>query len=387
MHSPTSRFRTLPNPFHSKEDQGSQNHGLRYGFIFLFTFSLAILLGSQVSLGKVRGSARPSIQIWVHYRGAFAEEIERLITLPLENALGELAGLRELYSLSEREKCRLHLVFTENTCMDDAYLEVREVVDRVYQSFPPAVQRPVLTQSNPQDHPVFIAAFPLTLGLTEEELKQRFEQVEGVGEVEMGGRSKEEIVLQWLPEPGIAKGISAWHLARTVQSWNVRGGFTAEESYPSRFIVPKDFPQEFSDLSLSTSLRLSDACYIQTRLVRSDSLARVKGEELLVVYVRPTGDAKLFSLSATLQKVAKEIPGSKVLYDSGHSLKTSFYELSICLLSGTILLTLLTFLCINRLIPSLLLGMSIPFSLTVSLSGLYLFQHTLNLSSMSNEGS
>ena len=356
---------------------------LRYLFLFLLLGASVTIIGSRIPLSYLKEAGSSSLQVLIEYRGAFEREIERIITIPLESALAEIRGVEEIYSLSEPGQSRIHILLSEGTSLQDAYLETREVIDRIYRQFPPVVQRPLILRSDPRKDPVFIAAFPLESGESEESLKRRFQSIEGVGEVEVGGGRKEELLIRWIPDKGFPTGISFPEIGSAIRAWNVSGGFGDATGVSQNLLRLIDNPEGVEKVPLRRILTVGDIAEVMRREIPRERRARVNGEELLVLYVRPEGDGNLLRLSQTLTSVTRSIPGSSILYDRGAKMKSSLDELFLALGIGAAGVVLLTGIFLHTLLPALLVSLSIPFSTFSALAVLHLLGKTLDVVSLS----
>ena len=361
----------------------SHLHPLRAFFLFLLLGFVAAWLGTKIPLSYLQEGGSPSLQVLIEYRGAFEREIERIITIPLENALAEIRGAEELFSLSEPGQSRIHILLSEGTRIADAYLETREVVDRLYCQFPPVVQRPLILRSDPRKDPVFIAAFPLRSGEGEENLKRRFQSVEGVGEVEVGGGRKEELVIRWIPDKGLPAGISFHAIGSVLRGWNVSGGFWDDTGFSLNLLRLIDNPEGIEAIPLRSILTIQDVAEVMKREAPRERRSRVNGEELLVLYVKSEGNGNLLQLSERLTRLTASIPGSSILYDRGAKMRSSLKELFLSLGIGMAGVAILTGIFLHTLLPAFLVCLSIPFSTFSALAVLHLLGKSLDVVSLS----
>ncbi|MCX7787257.1 MAG: efflux RND transporter permease subunit, partial [Spirochaetes bacterium] len=370
-------------PTSSNHFEPPHTRTLRFTFLFLILFTSVVLLGVQIPLSYCSRGASLSLQVLIEYRGAFEREIERDITIPLENALSEIQGLKEIVSISEPGQSRIHLYLSDGSSLEDAYLETRDAVDRLYMLFPSSVQRPLILRSDPKNEPVFIAAFPLNGDLSEDDLKRRFQTVDGVGEVEVGGGTKEETVIRWFVEKGLSTKLTLSETVEVLRGWNVSGGvvLTPGTSLKLQSLLPNS--ESIGQVSLRTILRVKDVAEVVNRPVYRERRARVNGKELLVLYLKPTGEANLLRLSEQLTRICRSIPGSSVLYDQGGMIRSALNELFWALGIGVTSVGILTGIFLKSLLPSLLVSLSIPFSTFAALAVLHLLGKTLDVVSLS----
>ncbi len=169
-------------------------------------FSGVILLGCM-SFSRLKVELFPNVsysQITVstQYQGASPEEIENLITIPVEETVGTVSGVKKVESYSREGKSIVLISFHWNTDMNLAALRVREKLDLIMDRLPREAQDPVITKFNPFQKPVAVLNLSGNLSLEElrvtakEMIKDQLEKIEGVASVEViGGREREIKVL------------------------------------------------------------------------------------------------------------------------------------------------------------------------------------------------
>lgn len=200
--------------------------------VSVFCFFLICILVSITALQKVRlgpggGGQRNVISVIIRHYGIDSAEMERSITKPLEDSLSILPYLEEIQSTSEYGMSRIELYVNDKS--PESYLFIRDTVDRFYAGLPKSVQKPQIVTSSTTQKPVFILAFePEKTGLAELRdyvehwIKPSFENLSGVGEVEIGGGELKEIHV--LADTGkmAAAGITFDQLAAFIQSNHVQ---------------------------------------------------------------------------------------------------------------------------------------------------------------------
>lgn len=326
--------------------------------------------GTGIPLGYLPQSGANFISVLIEYRGANAAEIERTITVPLENVLAEVPGITEMFSLSDRERCRIGLRFAGTVSPDDAYLNVRETVHGLYPDLPDAVQRPVITASDPRDRPVFAAAFGLSRETSADDLKRLFEAVPGAGEVEAGGEIKKELRILLDREKAAAAGIDFFPLLRALGEANISGGFGPPDGPAGVVDCRFSSPRDVRNLRAAAGPILGDVAGVRYAGARRDSLARIDGEERLVLSVRRAGDANTILLTRRLRNLTENIPRSRVLYDQGAEIFAALKELLHALLFGMFLISVLTAIFFRRPLLAAAVCMNLPFSFLIALASL-----------------
>lgn len=143
----------------------------------------------------------PQITVVTDYVNAAPEEIETLITRPLEEAISSVSGLRRIESISREGKSTITVSFNWNQNIDFAALAVREKIDLVKERLPKESDDPVVLKFDPLSRPVMILSVtgkmpPADLKhVAEQTLKDNLEKVEGVASVSVAGGLDREILI------------------------------------------------------------------------------------------------------------------------------------------------------------------------------------------------
>ncbi|MBI3998977.1 MAG: efflux RND transporter permease subunit, partial [Candidatus Omnitrophica bacterium] len=141
----------------------------------------------------------PQVTVITDYANAAPEEIETLITRPLEETISSTSGLRELKSISQEGKSTIFASFGWNENIDFAALSVREKIDLVKERLPKESGDPIVLKFDPLARPIMILSItgkmqPGDLKIqTERILKENLEKVEGVASASISGGLDREI--------------------------------------------------------------------------------------------------------------------------------------------------------------------------------------------------
>ena len=144
----------------------------------------------------------PQITVVTEYTNAAPEEIETLITRPLEEAISSTSGLRKLESVAHEGRSTIFASFGWKENIDFAALSVREKIDLVKERLPKECEDPIVLKFDPLEHPAMIFSVtgdmaPIDLKiLTERILKDNLEKVEGVASATVSGGEDREIQVE-----------------------------------------------------------------------------------------------------------------------------------------------------------------------------------------------
>jgi multidrug efflux pump subunit AcrB len=350
--------------------------------------SLCAILMSGGQTGAGGGSYAVSIR---HY-GIDAREMERSISMPLEDALFAIPGVRGVQSCSENGLSRVFVAFDRNS--RGQYEMVREAAQRVYETLPSSVQRPEIQSSGNSRIPVWSAAvFDIgsddvaanengvsivdTALFLERIVKPRLESLGGAGEVLVSGTGIREIIIALDQEKSAALGLdpSAVASAMAVNDALFSGGIL---EYRNReIIVTVDgrlgpaassmFENRVTD-SLSALEKaliplgggktavLGEIALVFERERPPDILSRLNGKKTATISIMGSSGADLRKLSGEVQKelAALSLPlRFTVLLDRGAEEAAAFRSVFGAALQSAFMVGLICFLLNRKKLSSL----------------------------------
>jgi len=352
----------------------------------------------------------PVISIFTTWRAAAPSEIESEIIEPQERALQGLRGMQSLNAFANQGSAFLNLEFAVGTDMQSTMLEV---ISRMNQlpPLPRDAQAPQISLGadggNGPNNTLswfFVQLLPGTPGpidnyrrQIEELFRNRVESIPGVSNVRVNFGADEELQIVFDPAKVAELGIQIPRIAQVAGSADdVSGGFVdiGRRQYTVRFAGRYQVDQ-FADLVIEwrdgRPVRLGDVATVQVRRGDRNSLALQNGNPAIGIQIMKENDANVLE---TLTAVKKEIESMREneFKKMGLSIAQSFdpsvfidQAISMVtgnLLSGVLLAIAVLWYFIRDRRATLLVGLSIPICLTVTLVMLYAFGRTLNVISL-----
>ena len=165
---------------------------------------LIIILGI-VSFGNMTVDLLPSMNlpyaiVMTAYPGASPEEVETVVTKPVEQTMATVSNIKNIRSVSNENASTVILEFAQTANMDSATIEMREGLDQISGFWPEGVNNPIIMKLNPSMMPVLIAAVSAdgedaaeTTRIIEEQVVPEVESVEGVASVSTAGSIEETV--------------------------------------------------------------------------------------------------------------------------------------------------------------------------------------------------
>ncbi|MGB5658239.1 MAG: efflux RND transporter permease subunit, partial [Thermoanaerobaculia bacterium] len=356
---------------------------------------------SRLSINLLPDLSYPSLTVETKLSGAAPAEMESLVSRPIEESVGIVAGVKRLTSVSRPGLSQVTMEFEWGRNMDFASLDVRQKLDVV--RLPRDVTKPVVLRFDPTNDPILRLYMQGTGDLfqlryvAEEVLKKDLESTEGVAAIKVNGGYEEEIQVR-VDEGKLALlglSIQAVNEALLKDNVNQAGGSLYEEE--ARYLVRSN--NEFVDLEdiMDTVLlaqdgrvvRVADVSEVTRGHKQREVITRFDGREAVELAIYKEGDANTVQVAKAverrLESISKELPeGIEVVtgVDQSKFIQASIREvLSNALLGGGIaILVLLFFLKDAR--STLIIGVSIPISVVATFFLMYRTGTSLNIMSL-----
>ncbi|MCI9341158.1 MAG: acriflavin resistance protein, partial [Dorea sp.] len=165
---------------------------------------LIIILG-VVSFGSMTVDLLPSMNlpyaiVMTTYIGASPEEVEEIVTKPVEQTMATVSNIKTIQSISNENASTVALEFDQTANMDSVTIEMRESLDQIQGFWPDGVSNPIIMKLNPDMMPVLVAAVSAkgedasaTSKTIENEVIPEIESVEGVASVTVTGSIEETV--------------------------------------------------------------------------------------------------------------------------------------------------------------------------------------------------
>ncbi|MCH9694728.1 MAG: efflux RND transporter permease subunit [Gammaproteobacteria bacterium] len=370
--------------------------------VIFVALSLVGLLASRLlPLEKFPDIEFPGIFIQIPYQGSTPEEVERLITRPMEEALATLSGVERMFSSSTEDQAQVFLQFGWDESMGAKGIEARAKVDGIRHLLPPDVRRVFVFTGSLGDQPVLQLRISSERDLSgsyemlERLLKRRLERIEGVSRVDLAGVDPREIRILMKPDQLAAHGIDIATVRDILISSNFAvsaGKITADDQ---RFSVRpsgefKSVDEIRSLVVNDTGLRLRDVADVEHVTPERNYGRHLDREYAIGVSINKATGSNLVDVTdrviAEVEKIGKlpQMRGINIfsLDNQGDSVRESLSDLLNAGALGGLLAIFVLYLFLRQTTTTLIVTASVPFSLLITLGALYFAGLTLNILSM-----
>lgn len=371
-------------------------------------FFLAIVLLGFVSLRELSVDLLPDISyprlsVVTQYQGVAPEEIETLITMPLEAAVSRIPGLRRVESVSKEGVSFMSLEFSWGTDMDFAMLHTREKLDGAQNSLPEDVEEPTIIPLDPQSRPIMILSVSGERTLlelkefSEEVIKPRLEQIEGIGSAEIAGGVEREIQVEVDPQLMSLYGLNIGLISNRIDAFNrnIQGGTIRKGRFRYALRVVGEFERvgEIGEISLKTTeergvVKLKDVARINDSIKEREGLTRLNGSESIGILVRKESGANTVEVTRLTRDVLDEIREENpqldilVVSEQARYIESAISSVLSAIIYGGILAFLILIVFLQDLKTPAIIAVVIPISIIATFNLLYFRDITLNIMSL-----
>lgn len=358
----------------------------------------------------------PQITVQVSYPGASVHEVDAEVVAPLRSQLMQVAGLKDIHSESRMDAGSIFMEFEPGSNIDLIFIEVNEKIDRAMNRMPKELERPKVVKASAMDIP----AFYLDLSLKNEGVgkdgslpkagmkftqlgefarnivSKRIEQLPQTAMVDISGTTGAEIIC--IPDEAklLSMGLDMETLSKAIQSNNITLGalsvvdglYRYNIHFDSQLLNREDIENVYINHE-GRLVQLKDLCRVEEKLASRVGLVRHDGKNAVTMAVIKQNDAQMEDLQKSIgglvEDLRKEYPDISfdLTRDQTRLLTYSIDNLGQNLYVGAVLACLVLFLFMKDWRLPLLIIITIPLTLIVTLLSFHLLGISLNIISLS----
>lgn len=371
-------------------------------FAAMIILSLVVVgAASYFKLGVDRFPAvdLPTVTVRTNLPGASPEEIETLVSQPIEEVVNTVDGIDNLRSVSVQGSSIIIATFKLNRDIDTAAQDVRDRVATVIRNLPPDTKPPVISKVNNDTTPVITVALsgPHSVReLTEyadKIVKVQFERAGGVGEVDIVGGLQRAINV-WVDAERLAAykiPITAVYDALQRQNSDVPGGNVeaGRRELVLRTLGRYTNPRDMDDLVIANingaPVKVRDIGYVEDGTKEQRSVARLNGVPTVSLEVQRQSGANtvevIRNIKSELERVRPQLPADvklEVIRDQSRYIEAALHEITRHLVLGSILASLVVLLFMRSWRSTLIAAIAIPSSVVSTFGMMRALNFTLN---------
>jgi HAE1 family hydrophobic/amphiphilic exporter-1 len=381
--------------------------------IFLILIGLGIFAMVSLPIDLMPEINPPYLVVFTSYTGAGPEEVERSVSRTLEAALSGVSGLEKVTSTSSKGSSMVIMEFTYGTDLADASNSVRDALERIRNYMPTGADTPTIFRFDPSMIPIM--GLMVTGNRSPEELRElaedtivpRIEQTPGVATASVNG-GREKIIRVEIPQSRLeAYGLTVTQIQGMLAAQNMQvaagtitegglsyllttmGEYSSLDEIRNTVISYKGGGASGSGVEPPRSVYLRDLADVFEGYRDETSAVYVNGTPAIMMSVQKQSGKNSVQtardLRARMERMTRELPQDiKIteLFNTTDQIENSLNQVTSTAYSGALLAILILFIFLRSIKPTLIIGISIPVSIVVTMMLMYFVGLTLNLMTM-----
>jgi hydrophobic/amphiphilic exporter-1 (mainly G- bacteria), HAE1 family len=379
---------------------------------FLAVVVFGVVSFSRLPLDLLPDVSFPTLTVQTQYPGVGPQEIENLVSRPIEEAVSVVQGVQQVTSRSRPGRSDVTLTFRWGTDMDFAALDVRERLDLL--NLPPIATRPTIARYDPNAEPVLRFALtparPLDPAvaadrrelialrhLAEENVRRGLEGVEGVAGVRVTGGLVEEIQVDVDEARLAALGIPFQQVIRRLEAENINLAGGVVEEAGAEYVVRT--VNEFADLDEIQNVivgtvggqpvLLRDVAAVRRDAAERETISRVGGAEAVELAILRESTANIVRVAETVRErvdaLERVLPAGvrfTLIRDESIFIRRAVEDVQQAAIVGGLLAVLVLLLFLRHVPTTLIIATAIPISVIATFVLMFGRGITLNIMSL-----
>lgn len=341
----------------------------------------------------------PTLSISCNYENASPEEIEELITRPIEEAMSAVPGAEEVSSISMEGRGTVRVTFSWGTDLDAAANDIRDRLDRVIPRLPDDADRPRLRKFDLANFPILILGIssnldPVQLRLIiEDQVKYRLERVPGVAAVDIWGGLEREIHVNIEADKVKALGVPLDQIIRRIREGNIN--IPAGTINHGNLEVTVRTSGEYSSLDQirdtvvaireNVPIQLGEIAEVEDSWRKVTRIVRINGVPGLRLSVNKQSGKNTVEVARGVHKelelITRDIPHIEIIpiIDTSDYIQRSIANVGSSAVYGGILAVFVLLLFLRNLNSTFIIATAVPVSIIATFALMYFSGFTLNL--------
>ena len=363
------------------------------GMLGIFTFSkIAIALFPEVE--------NPSLMIMTTYTNAGPEAVEKTVTKVVESAVVSVNGLKNMTSTSNEGSSTVSLEFNYGTDLDEVVNDLRDKLSRISRALPDAASTPSIFRFSGTSNSIMRI---LVRGnrsvddikqIAESQIVDILEQADGVGEASVYGGRTAQVNVQLDQNRLAAYGYTIPTVVSALSKQNLElGGGKVQDGHKNYIVrTTGEFNSidEINDTVISTingyNVKLRDIGSASLGFAETSSESFIKGEKGVYVSITKQSDANTVTVANNVYKKIDQLKSvlpsditMKIISDDTVSIRETINTLIESAWQGLVLAIIILFVFLQNFKSTIIISISIPLSIIITLFTMSQFGITLNM--------
>jgi HAE1 family hydrophobic/amphiphilic exporter-1 len=367
--------------------------------ITLAAIAIGLISVSRLPIDLMPEITFPTLNISTSYENTGPEEIEQLITRPIEEAMSAVPGVEEVFSISSEGSSTVRVMFSWGVDLDAAADDVRERLDRVIPRLPEDVNRPTLRKFDPAQSPILMLGAlsnldPIqTRRIIDEQISYRIERVPGVASVDIWGGLQREIQVNLYPDKVKALGLPLDLIINKIKQENVdlpaglieKGNYEILVRVPGVYTDLDEIKETVVAIREGVPIQLKEIASIEDTHQKITRIARINGKPgTRIAIYKQSGKNTVKVAEGVLKEIEtiqQDLPQIQLIPVSNSSqyIKRAINNVSNAALFGGVLAVVVLLVFLTNIRSTLVIATAIPISIIATFALIYFGGFTLNI--------
>jgi len=353
---------------------------------------------SRIGISQFPDVDQPTVSVNVSWEGAAPEVVEHDVVEPIEEAVMQVEGVRNVTSSSRQGSGNVTVELDLARNVDLALQDVQTRVAQVQRRLPRDIEPPVVSKSNPEDQPILWVGLSgpyspqMLADVARYRVKERLQTVPGVGEIQVG--TVERNIRIWIDSDKLdQRGVTASEVLDAIREQHLElpaGRLETSGREVNVRVLGEAFDlDEFRKLVVKdvqgAPVYLSDVALVEDGFEDIRRVSRVNGEPAQGMGIRKQRGSNAVAVArevkAAIAEIQKTLPAGMVVginFDATSFIEESVHEIEFELLLSVLLTAFVCWLFLGSFGATVNVIMAIPMSLLGTVATIYFLGFTLN---------
>lgn len=378
----------------------TMDHPILVLIIFVLLGLLGVFTLSNIAIALFPEVENPIVNIMTTYSNAGPESVESTITKPIESAVVSVNGLKNMTSTSSEGSSMVQLEFDYGTDMEATVNDIRDKLDRVSRALPSAASSPTIMRFSSDSMPIMRI---LVRGnrsvddikqIAESQIVDILEQANGVAEASVTGGRTAQVNVELNQNRMAAYGYTIPTVVAALSKQNLElGGGKVQDGHKNYIVRTTgqfNSIEEINNTVISTingyDVKLSDIGRAYMGFAEASNESYINGEKGVYVSITKQSGSNSVNVANAVYKKIDQLKGKlpsditmQIISDDTESIRETIDILMNSLLQGLILAVLILWIFLRSFKSTIIIAISIPLSMIITLFAMSIFGITLNM--------
>jgi hydrophobic/amphiphilic exporter-1 (mainly G- bacteria), HAE1 family len=380
--------------------QGAIQRPILTSIVFMTVITLGGVALSRLPIDLMPDVTYPTVSVMTTYGSVAPEEMEELITRPIEESLAAVQGVEEITSTSVEGQSTVRVSFVWGTDLDVAANDIRDRIDRVMNRLPEDIDsRPMIRKFDLSAFPIMNIGISSNLDplfirkLTEDDLKYRFERVPGVAAIDIRGGLFREIHVDLRAEKLKALGISPDMVLACLRNENLnvpaglydKGNLEVLVRTQGEYTSLEEIRNTVVTMRQGAPIRIRDMADVVDSWQEIRQTFRINNQPGVRVSVNKQSGVNTVKVAQAVReeidRINRDYPQIHLvpLMDTSKYIKGSISNLGDSAINGGILAIIVLFLFLRNISSTGIIAVAVPISIIATFMLMYFMNFTLNV--------